>query len=141
MELTKKQLIIRLDKLVSILVRLRDPRCATCGKKLLFRNREAGHFISRTVLETRWDLENVNVQCHQCNVEKAGNIPEYRKYIEHKYGLEALKRLDNALLGYQAGSSTKMDTKALLGLYNKLLEQVREKESALGKVFIPKTWK
>lgn len=140
MALTKAELTKRLDKLVSVLVRFRDTKCCTCGKYLLFNKREAGHYIPRVVLETRWDLRNVNTQCHECNVGKAGNLIPYRQYINRVYGPEALQSLDNALLLYNAGLSPKMTLTRLIGLYNAFLRQVRQRELLTGKEFIPKSW-
>lgn len=141
MVLTKTELTKRLDKLVSVLARSRDSKCCTCGKYLLFNKREAGHYIPRIVLETRWDLRNVNTQCHRCNVEKAGNLIPYRQYINRVYGAEALQSLDNALLLYNAGLSPKMTLERLISLYNGFLQQVRQRGILTGKEFIPKTWK
>lgn len=140
-ERTKKELSKRLDKMVSLYVRLRDQKCATCGKQLLIGKREAGHFVPRQVLETRWDLQNVNVQCHKCNVELGGNLAKYRQFIQTKYGLETLRRLDEALRQYKMGSAPKMTKERVIRAYNAILWLVRTEETSRHQTFLPSSWK
>ena len=91
---TNRQKIIKeLDALTSLYVRKKEKKCFTCGKRLLFRKRQAGHYIARSVLATRWNTDNVHVQCAKCNVDLGGNIdqygeklpPETRKYLDAIY--------------------------------------------------------
>lgn len=114
----RKKLIKELDKVVSVIVRGRDDRCATCGRKLPYNKRQAGHFIPRVVQKTRWDLNNVNAQCSKCNVDLGGNINKYNKYIIEKYGIEEFKRLTSVYQQYKNGKIKELSTDELSILLN-----------------------
>lgn len=45
-----------------------------------------GHFVSRRVNVLRYDEENCNAQCMGCNVMKHGDLYEYAKKLDDKYG-------------------------------------------------------
>jgi 5-methylcytosine-specific restriction endonuclease McrA len=89
----------RLDKLLSIAVRLRDTddygngHCCTCGRLLKYEDSDAGHFIGRGRFGTRWDLENVHMQCTVCNRGSGADI-KYYKFMLGKYGQAVIDRLD-----------------------------------------------
>lgn len=51
--------------------------CISCGKGIHFSESDAGHFISRGKLATRWDVRNVNLQCRKCNRFEYGRQFEY----------------------------------------------------------------
>jgi len=51
--------------------------CISCGKGIHFSESDAGHFISRGALATRWDEDNVNLQCRKCNRFEYGRQFEY----------------------------------------------------------------
>ena len=66
--MANKKLIQQLDKEFSIFIRRRYAindiaTCVTCGKKDHWKKLQAGHFMSRKHLSTRWDEDNVQVQC------------------------------------------------------------------------------
>lgn len=79
-----------LDKWFSLFIRLRDSdddgfgHCITCEKRVFWKEADAGHFISRTYLNTRFMPENVNLQCKGCNGFRAGE--------QYKHGI-AINRL------------------------------------------------
>lgn len=135
----KKALEQRLDKMTSILVRLLEDRCATCGKKLLWRYRQAGHFVPRVVRKTRWSLINVHTQCAHCNVELGGNIQKYRKFIAKKYGVGTLDVLDFTYEAYKQGKLKKPSTEDMQAQYNEYLVAIRQAEKVPGE-FIPVEW-
>lgn len=122
----KKVLVQRLDRLVSILVRRGEDRCATCGRRLPWRYRQAGHFVPRVVQETRWDLDNVHVQCAHCNVELGGNIPAYRKFIAERYGKDFLAALDTTYDMYKHGKLKAYSLENMIALYNSLWSLVHD---------------
>lgn len=107
----------RLDKLTSLIVRKRDKRCCTCGKRLTWNERQAGHYVPRVVERTRWDLENVSVQCAHCNVELGGNLAKYSDYIRNTFGEDTLSRLDGAYDAYKSGKIAPLSLKELCELY------------------------
>lgn len=57
-------------------------KCYTCDQLMEFREAQCGHFISRDNKSTRWLIENVRPQCHNCNVHLHGNLKEYEKRLE-----------------------------------------------------------
>ena len=65
----RRKLIKRLDTLVSQYVRYKDSdrygkvSCYTCGARYHWKDVDCGHFISRKYQGTRWDLQNLRVQC------------------------------------------------------------------------------
>jgi len=97
----KKQVVVglaRLRKNVQTLAnryaKLRDIKlgCISCptGK-----SEQGGHFWamgSKSAL--RYNLDNINGQCTQCNFRKHGNLLEYRIGLVKKIGEERVKWLD-----------------------------------------------
>lgn len=95
---TGKDLKKELDRLFSIWVRMRhsvagQAKCVTCGKISDWRKMQAGHYFKRNLTGTRWDIDNVHVQCPACNVFKNGNYTEYAKFMYDKYGVKGVERL------------------------------------------------
>ena len=82
----------KLDKVFSQYIRLRDTddqgwgNCVTCGKALFWKNGDAGHFISRTYLNTRFEPLNVNLQCKGCNGYRSGEQFTHGLVIDRKHG-------------------------------------------------------
>ena len=89
-------LIKKLDVKFSIFIRRRDENqgCISCGKRIEFKNCDAGHYISRKNMSTRFDEQNVNAQCKECNQFKSGNIPDYERGLVQKYGEGVLEELN-----------------------------------------------
>ena len=46
----------------------------------------AGHFQSRKHLATRWDEQNVKVQCVKCNIFDSGQQYAFGKLLDILYG-------------------------------------------------------
>ena len=81
---TRKTLITKLDKVFSEYIRRRYGEiatCVTCGKKDHWKKLQAGHFMSRKHYATRWDEDNVEVQCSACNVFRYGEQYLFAKYL------------------------------------------------------------
>lgn len=77
------------------IVRLRDPdECISCGVRSCSAW-QAGHFISVGANSTlRYNLDNINKQCIQCNMELGGNPIPYEAALRLKIGdarVDALK--------------------------------------------------
>ena len=75
----------KLDKKLSFMVRTRDAGlpCISCGK---FSELQAGHFVKRKPLPTRWHPWNVNGECVHCNGFDESHIIGYYNGIEARYG-------------------------------------------------------
>ena len=83
---TRKNLIKKLDTVFSQYIRQRYAKneiatCVTCGKKDHYKKLQAGHFMSRKHYSTRWDEDNVEVQCQACNVFRYGEQYLFAKYL------------------------------------------------------------
>lgn len=96
---TVSKLKKKADALFSQYVRLRDSdkygygTCITCGVRKPWKEGQAGHFIKRSVSTLRYDEENVNFQCYQCNVLKYGEQYKYAQELDLKYGDGTAKKL------------------------------------------------
>jgi 5-methylcytosine-specific restriction endonuclease McrA len=86
-KVTRKGLIKKLDKVFSEYIRQRTANkngyvnCVTCGKTDHWKNMDAGHFISRKHLSTRWHDQNVQVQCKSCNVFRYGEQYKFSLWL------------------------------------------------------------
>jgi hypothetical protein len=94
----RSKLIGKLDRLFSIIVRNKDAVngtniCYTCGQVLPIKELQCGHFISRRYFATRWDFDNVRVQCYECNVVKQGNLKVFEQKLRNEIGNERLNQL------------------------------------------------
>ena len=83
---SRKTLVKKLDTIFSIYIRRRYTKdniaeCVTCGKQDHWKNLQAGHFMSRKHYATRWDEDNVEVQCMGCNVYRYGEQYKFSKYL------------------------------------------------------------
>ena len=74
----------KIDKPFHEYIRRRDAdnntgycKCISCGKKVHFTETDAGHFIGRQHLITRYDERNVHAQCRKCNRFEYGRQYEY----------------------------------------------------------------
>lgn len=83
----------KLDKIFSQFIRLRDStddgglgQCCTCDKVIFYKDGDAGHFLSRTYLGTRFDERNVNLQCKSCNGFRAGEQYKHGQYVNMMHG-------------------------------------------------------
>lgn len=102
----RKKLIKELDKYTSILVRLGAAdkngitTCYTSGERVYWRQLDAGHYISRRFMRTRWDLKNIRPQSVKDNRYLGGNYKVYEKKIKAELGEdEVLKLWDKAYSG------------------------------------------
>ena len=82
----KSKLIKKLDVVFSEYIRKKDSangkaKCVTCGKVDEWKKMQAGHFMSRTKYATRWDEENVQVQCVRCNRFSQGEQYLFSLYL------------------------------------------------------------
>lgn len=113
---TAQQLVRVADEAFSKYVRLRDStfvqgsfhgQCITCSRagevawfdstnKLRFNpGWDAGHFMSRGEKVTRFDEENVNLQCaYRCNRLRSGEHEKYRLALDVKYGSGTAEKLE-----------------------------------------------
>lgn len=73
----------------------KDLPCISCGTKANVKY-DAGHFYPTTYSFLRFNEDNVHKQCSKsCNMEKHGNIVEYRPRLIERIGLARVTWLDN----------------------------------------------
>jgi hypothetical protein len=99
---TKQFFMWWLDRLVSEIVRRRDGQCVTCKTRS---GLTCSHYFKRGFLWTRWNLQNCNAQCADCNRTHNTNPFPYRAYMSKVYGedvIEELFTLRNSKLKFEA---------------------------------------
>jgi hypothetical protein len=90
----------KLDRIFSEYIRLRDSdsngycRCISCGAIHHWKECDAGHYVNRSHMSTRFDEKNVNAQCRRCNRFDEGNQIGYTKGLIRKYGSGIINELD-----------------------------------------------
>lgn len=88
----RQKLINKLDTIFSEFIRLRDSnqdgicKCITSGEYFHWGECDAGHFITRDNMATRWEEENVNAQGRQDNRFLSGKQFEHGLAIDKKHG-------------------------------------------------------
>lgn len=97
--LNTKSLTKKLDRIFSEYIRRfhsKDgvTKCVTCNKMDVWQEMDAGHYISRSHLNTRFDERNVWPQCKSCNRFHEGRKDEYALFLINKYGPDILKDLN-----------------------------------------------
>jgi 5-methylcytosine-specific restriction endonuclease McrA len=114
------------DKYFSQYIRLRDSdkfgnaQCITCGTQKPWKELQAGHFVKRSVSLLRYDDENVNAQCMQCNVYKYGEQYKYAKELDLKYGTGTAEALHE-----QRFTSHKFTTGELQSIIDEAKENIK----------------
>lgn len=94
----RKQML-KLDKVFSEYIRLRDANsqgicwCITCGRPFRWNDGDAGHYVQRDRLATRYDEKNVNAQCKYCNRFRSGEQYIHGTEIDKKYGEGTAQKL------------------------------------------------
>lgn len=98
-KLSSPKLKKELDKVFSVYIRLRDSddrgyaKCVTCDNVLNWKEIQAGHYISRRFLATRWEETNVHSQCRGCNLFADGAHDTYAIALMDLYGDDILRKL------------------------------------------------
>lgn len=92
--------VVKLDKVVSLYVRLRDSkeynfryfRCVSCGRLLPVADADCGHYVGRAHMSLRFDPRNVNAECRACNRFRSDHLIGYRQSLIMRLGQEAFKK-------------------------------------------------
>lgn len=104
------------DKWFSLYIRLRDVVaqemiiCITCGRVIHWRNSDCGHYMTREKPMTRYNEQNCNAQCKECNRFRSGEQSQHGKMIDKKYG----KGISNKLIALSRIRGQKIHTKLAL---------------------------
>ncbi len=79
---------------------------------------DAGHYMKRGNMSTRFNETNVHVQCVICNRFQDGKPKEMKAYINNKYGEGTTEKLE--MLSKQA---VKIDLREVTDRYAKKLKE------------------
>lgn len=116
----RSRLIKEADRVFSLYVRNRGANvgynfCYTCLRTLSVDELQAGHFMARRFMNTRWHPLNVWSQCNDCNVGKHGNLKIYEQRLRTNYGDEAIEGLKD--LAYSVDKTSLTDIKDIIKKY------------------------
>jgi hypothetical protein len=87
-----KQLEYELDKLSFEIVKLRDRKCVQCGA---ISSPTPGHVFSRRVRSTRWNLDNLYLQCSWCNGKHELDRQPFYNKVKQLIGNVKFEQLQN----------------------------------------------
>ena len=113
---------------VNAYVRIRDEGkpCISCQNPIKNGSGEAGHYRSRKAAsQLRFDLDNIHLQCHHCNVHLSSNAIEYRINLVKKIGAERVEALEN---NNQEKRWTIEEAKDIKQKYTLLLKELKKHE-------------
>lgn len=119
----------KLDTIFSQYIRLRDSndeglgQCITCGIWVPYKQADAGHFMTRNHLATRFHERNVHLQCKGCNGPRGGMQYEHGKQIDAKYGAGTAEKL-----AWTSKQNTRIDRGTymiLIDLYTKQVAKLK----------------
>jgi hypothetical protein len=111
----------------SIYVRTKDAdfqgfvKCYTCGRRIHWKEAQAGHYIKRSYKALKFDERNVKPQDARCNLYLDGNQDEFANHLELDYGHGVLQELK--ALKYQEKRFTRIELNALIEHYKNLNAQ------------------
>ena len=89
---TRSQLKKILDKEFSRFIRTRNideagyDHCYTCQVRKHWSEVDAGHFVTRSAMSTRWLESNVQFQCKKCNGFRGGESYLFGLQLDQDYG-------------------------------------------------------
>lgn len=83
----------KLDRLFSLMIRTRDADkvCISCWRNV--NGLQAGHFVPRKILSTRWHPWNVNGECPSCNGFNAMHLLGYSQGLTERLGRLVVENL------------------------------------------------
>jgi len=115
--INRKKIIKELDLIFSKIVKKKG-KCFCCGST---NNLTCGHLITRSIYNTRWDLNNAECQCVSCNLKHEYRPEIFTKIYIEKYGLEKYQNLVKKSKETKKISNTELE-KLLIELKKQLNE-------------------
>ena len=120
---SRKSIVTKLDTVFSQYIRRKDAvngiaTCVTCGKKDEWKKLQNGHFMSRRHYSTRWDENNVGVQCYGCNITNQGQQYLFSQYLGNNLSEEMV------IKSKQIVKFADVDLIDLINHYQKLLDSL-----------------
>jgi len=114
----------KIDKPFHEFIRRRDAdndsgycNCISCNKPVHFTETDAGHFIGRQHMSTRYDERNVSAQCRKCNRFEYGRQFEYSLNLGVELSEELLQKSRGIL---------KLSDPEYLDLFNEYTEKLNQ---------------
>lgn len=119
----------KLDKIFSEYIRRRDVddhtgfgKCIDCGRETPFAEGDAGHFVGRRHLSTRWDEDNVHFQHRYCNRFLNGR--------QYEYGQALGDRADELIQkSHQVAKFDATHLQYLIDIYKEKLAELKKNQS------------
>lgn len=68
-------------------------RCVTCSHVAPAEQLQVGHWIGRSKLSVRFDVNNVSLQCQNCNYWHSGRPKEFEAILRRTHGDQAVDDL------------------------------------------------
>lgn len=130
--ISRKGLIKKIDKIFSEYIRKRDAntngvcKCVTCNREFHYTKLDAGHFISRKHMATRWDERNVASQCYYCNRYQNGRQFAFSLHLDKQQEGLAKELYDKSC---DVVKYTTDDLHELVNHYKTLLEKENKRLS------------
>lgn len=97
---SRSKLIKEADRLLSLKVRqfYASPegivKCYTCPYQAHWKKMQNGHYITRSLKYTRWDLNNCRPQCFVCNMRNQGMSHLFRERLVEELGESKIKAME-----------------------------------------------
>ena len=126
-------MVKKVDTVFSQYIRLRasDHRgmgeCYTCGAVRHWTEVDAGHFMSRACMSTRWEEKNVQFQCKRCNGFRSGEQYLFAQHLDREHGEGTAEALHIA-----SKQTRKFSRDELEALYHHYKRKVDELKSTKG---------
>lgn len=122
----------KLWRVFSTYIRLRDADengycvCISSGKLIHWTKCDAGHFVSRRHLATKFDEQNVNAQGRFDNRFNAGSQYAQAKSIDRKYGPGTADKI--LVRSRMTCKRDKFEIEVMTAHYKKLADELRKKK-------------
>ena len=122
-------MVKKLDAIFSQYVRLRatDDRgygqCYTCNSTRHYSEVDAGHFMSRACMSTRWDETNVQFQCKRCNGFRSGEQYLFSIHLDQEHGEGTAERL--MIASKKTRKFTHAELEQMFHHYKRLVDELR----------------
>jgi 5-methylcytosine-specific restriction endonuclease McrA len=122
-------LVADLDIVFSRYIRLKEAdifgrvACYCCGKKDKWTMMDAGHFIPRAHMYTRFSETNVKPCCQSCNRSQHGNLVAFAKALELERPGTVDELYEQAKIVYKY---TRDELKGMIAEYSRKLKQVQK---------------
>lgn len=119
----------KLDRVFSVYVRLRDSNdfgwgtCVTCKRHILWKEGDAGHFMTRNHLATRFHPHNVHLQCKGCNGPRGGEQYAHGLAVDERHGEGTAEKL--RLLSKKQHRITRHEYEELITHYSEAVAELK----------------